>query len=405
MVFLFSVVVSNSFAGGPAYTRYGIGDLNYFGSNRAFAIGVMGIGLGGDGFINRLNPAGLSRISMTRVSGGFEFSSLSIKDASGSTKFARGDFQSLAVAVPISKDHGVVLMAETSPYSNVDYKVQTTQATAGSPSVQTFGGLGGLSTLSLGISYSPRPDLSLGFKYSYLYGTIQQITSVDFADITFTDSEFHSSRFHSGSIFSLGVLVENVGSFLDSPTLQPFQVGFVLSTPARLSVKEERILLTSTSVDTTSVFRGTTDIPLSFGAGVSYLAQERLLLTTDLYLQQWEGANFFGGSSVGIRNSTRLGAGVEFLPKRVPSTYGDRVAYRAGFVYNSSYYKIGDQAINEWYVSGGIALPIGPDARLNLALQAGSRGTTNAGLQKDTFLRFSVSVSASEAWFLTLEED
>jgi len=392
-------------AGGPTYSRYGIGDLAYFGSNRAFAIGVLGIGLGGDGFINRFNPAGLSRISLTRLSAGFEFSTMSLKDQTGATKFARGDFQSFALAVPISKEHGITLSAQTNPYSNVDYKVQVRELTAGSPSTQTFSGIGGLSSLSLGLSYSPREDLSLGLKYSYVYGTIDQITKVEFDDVSFTNSELHASRFHGGSVFTLGFLVEDLGSFLGSPSLKPFQVGAVISTPAKLSVREERLLLTSSSVDTTAVLRGKTDLPFSFGLGAGYQANERMLLTTDVFLQGWQGANFFGGSSVGIRNSTRIAAGVEFLPKRVPSTYGDRIAYRAGFAYNSSYHSISGRAINEWYLSGGTGLPIGPDARLNLALHVGSRGTLDGGLQKSTFVRFSVSISASEAWFLTLEED
>lgn len=403
-----SLIIAGSLsasAGGPTYSRYGIGDLAYFGSNRAFGIAVMGIGLSGDGFINRYNPAGLSRISLTRISAGFEFSTVNLKDQTGSTKFARGDFQSFGLAVPISKDHGVALMAETSPYSNVDYKVQVRELTPGSPSTQTFTGVGGLSTLSLGLSYRPREDISLGAKYSYVYGTIEQITKLEFDDLSFTNNELSASRFHSGSFFTLGFLVEDVGSFLGSPSLSPFQVGAVMTTPAKLSVREERVLLTSSSVDTTSALRGKTDLPFSFGLGITYHAGERLLVTSDMLLQKWQGANFFGGSSVGIRNSARFAAGVEFLPKRVPSTYGDRVAYRAGFAYNSSYYKIGGEGIDEWHLSGGIGLPIGPDARMNLTVQLGSQGTLNSGLQKNSFVRFSVSISASEAWFLTLEED
>jgi hypothetical protein len=405
---LFSLMVGatlTAVAGGPTYSRYGIGDLAYFGSNRAFAIGVLGISLGGDGFINRFNPAGLSRISLTRISAGFEFSTMTLKDQVGSTKFARGDFQSLALAIPISRDNGVILFAETSPYSNVDYKVEVRELTSGSPSTQTFSGLGGLSTLSLGLSYRPQEDFSVGLKYSYVYGAIEHMTQVKFDDVTYTNNEFHTSRFHSGSVFTLGLLVEDLGSFLGMPSLKPLQAGVVITTPAKLSVRREHILLTPSSVDTTSVLRGKTDLPVSFGFGTAYQAGERLLVTGEVFLQNWEGAKFFGGSSVGTTNNTRLAAGVEFLPRRTPSSYGDRVAYRAGFAYNSSYYRINGEAIDEWYLSGGVGLPIGPDAKMNLTLQAGSRGTMDGGLQKVNFVRFSVSISASEAWFMTLEED
>ncbi len=404
LVLIFGCTLT-AMAGGPSYSRSGIGDLAYFGSNRAFAIGVLGISLGGDGFINQINPAGLSRISLTRISAGFEFSSMTLEDQSGSTKFARGDFQSIALAIPVSRRHGIVLSVGTGPYSSVDYKVQIRETTYVSPSTRTFSGIGGLSTLSLGLSYSPRNDLSLGLKYSYVYGTIEHITDVSFDDITFTDNEVQTSRFHSGSMFTIGLLAEDLGSLLGAPSLKPFQLGMIVGTPAKLSVKQENILLTSTSVDTTSIVRGRTDIPFSFGLGVSYRAGDRVLLTSDVFLQEWRGSNFFGGPSGGIRNSTRIAGGVEFLPKAVPSTYGDRVAYRAGFAYNSSYHAVGGQAVNEWYVSGGVGLPIGPDARMNLSVQGGSRGTTDGGLQKINFIRLSVSINASEAWFITLEED
>ena len=96
---------------------------------------------------------------------------------------------------------------------------------------------------------------------------------------------------------------------------------------------------------------------------------------------------------------------MEFGARQNPETYWERVAYRAGFTYTSSYVAFNGQPLSEWYVSGGLALPIGPDARINLALHLGSRGSTVQGLQKDNFLRVSVSFSASERWFITIEED
>ncbi|MEX0737140.1 MAG: hypothetical protein WD182_06830, partial [Bacteroidota bacterium] len=68
-------------------------------------------------------------------------------------------------------------------------------------------------------------------------------------------------------------------------------------------------------------------------------------------------------------------------------------------------YKIIGTPINEYFVTVGMGLPIGPDARINVGLHAGIRGATTANLQRDTILRLTLSLSASEAWFLTFEEE
>ncbi len=57
------------------------------------------------------------------------------------------------------------------------------------------------------------------------------------------------------------------------------------------------------------------------------------------------------------------------------------------------------------FATAGLGLPIGPDSRLNLGLQAGVNGTTQNNLQNDTIVRLTASISASELWFIRTEED
>jgi hypothetical protein len=51
------------------------------------------------------------------------------------------------------------------------------------------------------------------------------------------------------------------------------------------------------------------------------------------------------------------------------------------------------------FLSFGMDLPITTDALLGLALTGGQRGTTNNGLVKEMFARFTVSVTINEIWF------
>ncbi|MBM4161906.1 MAG: hypothetical protein FJ217_12520 [Ignavibacteria bacterium] len=393
----FSIV----FAGGSSYSRFGVGDLLRYGGSRLDAMGGAGIALLGDGFINRLNPAGLSRISRTRISGGLEYSSYFSKDSKEEGRYSRAAFKGVAFAIPIDKDYGITLLLESSPYSYVHYATQVRDTVV----TQDFFGTGGLSALSFGGSVTPLDKFSVGFKLNYLFGRIRQFGRFGFADPTFLDSEISRSDFHSGFSFTAGAIYEGLSDLLNAPSLSPLTLGFVLTTPTTLSVERESVFSTAESFDTTATSSGKVDVPLGFGFGASYLLASRYYLTADAYHQSWGSAKFFGVHPAELRNSTRVGVGFESLPQRETASFLQRVAYRAGFYYNSTYYTFNNSPVDEWFVTGGFGVPIGPEARINIGLHLGFRGTTSNNLQRDTIFRLSLSLSANEAWFIRIEED
>lgn len=394
-------VISPAVAGGPTYTRFGVGDLVRYGGSRLDAMGGAGIALIGDGFLNRLNPAGIARISHTRFSGGFEYTNYRSTDAFGEGRYARGTFKGLAFGIPIAKDYGITLLLEASPYSNVSYATQFRDSTL----EQDFIGTGGLSLLSVGGSYVPAKQLTFGAKFNYVHGRIRQVGSFRFADPTFLNSEIHRSDFYSGFNFTIGGIYDGIGDLLNAPSLSPLAIGFVISTPTTLTVNRESVLATSESTDTTATSTGNADLPIAYGLGLSYLFGSRYYVTGDIYHQRWEEAKFFGSRLPQIRNSTRIGVGFEALPQRETDTFLKRIAYRAGFYYSSTSYAFNGTPIDEVFVTGGFGIPIGPDARLNIGIHLGTRGTTTNNLQRDTIFRLSLSLSASEIWFMKAEDE
>ena len=386
-----------AYAGGSVYSRFGVGDLLRYGGGRLDAMGGTGIALSGDGFLNLLNPAGIGKISLVRISGGFDFSNYSSTDALGSGRYARGNFKSVAFGIPVDKENGVALLLAATPYSSVNY------ATLAQDTIveQDFYGAGGLSLLTFGASVSPIKHLSLGANLNYVHGRIEQAVNFKFSDPTFLNSEIDRSDFYSGFNFTIGGIYEGFGT----STLAPLSVGFVLSTPTSLSVSRQSILTTSESTDTTATNAGNVELPVAYGLGLSYLIGNQYYITGDVYHQQWENATFFGNKLPEIRNSTRFAIGFESLPHRETDPFLKQIAYRAGFYYNSSSYFFSGTQINEVFVTGGLGVPIGPDAKLDIGLELGTRGRTSNGLQRDTIFRLSVSVSASEAWFLKVEEE
>ena len=400
--FLLTIGVTfTSFAGGPVYNRFGVGDLLRYGGGRIDAMGGAGIALIGDGFLNRLNPAGIARISFTRFSGGFEYSDVLSQDASGNSEYGRGGFKGLGVGFPIARDYGVAMMIEASPYSTVNYTTQTSDSLV----QQDFYGTGGLTTLSVGGTYAPLKRLAFGAKMNYVYGRLRQVANFTFSDPSYLNSEVHRSDYYGGFTFTLGGIYDGFGELFNSPSLEPLSLGFVLTTPTAMTVDREALLETSQSIDTTFTGTGNVDLPVSFGFGLSYLFSNRYVVTGDASFQQWQNAKFFGATIPQLRNSTRIGVGFEVLPLRETESFLKRIAYRAGFFYNQTNYQINGTGINELFLTGGLGVPIGPDTRLNVGLQLGTRGTTSNNLQRDTILRLSFSISASEVWFMRVEDE
>jgi hypothetical protein len=390
-----------AYAGGSSFSRFGVGDLLRYGHGRIDAMGGAGIALSGDGFINGLNPAGLTKISLTRISGGFEYSSFSSNDGTNSGRYSRGAFEGVSFAIPIAKSLGITMLMESSPFSNVNYAIEQKDTVV----TQDFYGAGGLSLLSLGGSVSLLKNLSLGLKFNYVFGRMQQVAKFTFADPSFINSQIDRSDYYSGFTFTLGSIYEGMGDLLSSPSLNPLSLGFVLTTPAVLSVSHESILTTSQSVDTTATGSGKVDLPLALGVGASYAFSSRYYITGDFSVENWGSAKFFGSHPADIRNSTRVALGFEAMPPKEASTFWSMVAYRAGIYYHATYYRINGVPINEWFVTGGLGFPIGPDARMNVGLHAGIRGATSDNLQRDTIFRLTVSLSASEAWFMKIQEE
>ena len=399
------LLASNVRAGGPIYSRFGIGDLTYIGGSRSFALGGVSAGLYGDGFINQLNPAGLAGISATRFAGSFEFSNYSSTDGISSGRYARGDFGGLSVAIPVAKDYGVVLLGEMSPYSTVDYSIHRTDNQFGISSTQQYYGSGGILRFDLGSSVSITNTLHAGFKANYLAGTILHNTNIEFLDNSYANNELDRRFFYSGFVLTLGAVYEGFSDLLNAASLKPLVLGVVVETPASLNVRQQNFSTAGQNYDTTLTQTGSTDIPLFLAVGATYTFSERYVLSADLAVQDWSNAKDFGVHPQEYRTRTRLGAGIEVLPGKDASSYLGHVIYRAGFYYNSSYLQVSGQPINGIFGTAGVGLPIGPDSHLNIGLQAGVNGTTANNLQKDTILRLTVSVSGSEQWFLRYEEE
>jgi len=156
------------------------------------------------------------------------------------------------------------------------------------------------------------------------------------------------------------------------------------------------------------VIYGSAKLPIGFALGLMYQPSEKIILTGDAKFQQWSNYTYLGVHPAEIRNSSRFGVGAEFSPSAaMGESYYRQVTYRAGTYMNASYLTLNGEQIKEYFVTGGIGIPMffapGSEARLNLGLEYGIRGTTSNGLERDNIIRMTVSLSGSDIWFTPSE--
>jgi hypothetical protein len=358
--------------------------------------------------INSMQPAAWARINRVRLDAGLLYEGFKSSDGNRSLYLANSDFSGALLAIPISTEHGIVSVLGFAPYSNVNYNLFVKGNQEGVDYQVNHAGTGGISRGVVGLSYSPLPDLAIGTSLNYLFGSIDDARifsplngpggGTSYAGgVSTTTMTLH------GLTMSLGGQFSGFGNI--SQSLSPFSFGFVVTTRGNLKTERQTTYDFLTERDTIPAARERLTIPVAYGFGLAYQPSDRYLLAADYYAQQWGDASFNGIDPPEIRNSFRVGIGGERLPERDATKWLARLVYRLGFYYHSTYYKINNEPINEWGVTGGLAIPLFGDARLNTAFEYGNRGTTNSGLVKDTFFRMTLSVTLSEPWFQRYEED
>ncbi len=394
--------------GGSGYSRYGLGDIQYFQSSIAAGMGGTGLAVLPLDEINRINPAAWVRINRTRFSVGVIYEGYSTSDASHSTWLSGMNFNGLAFAFPMVPRSGVVLSFGLTPYSRINYNVKTTDSAGTLGYNLQYIGNGGLSLAYFGLSASPTTTLHVGAKFNYIFGTSNYITRQTFTG-NYTNVDFTRSVDLRGAGFTLGAAYTGLRTLLNMPQTNALTVGAFFSSAVNLTTETNRRYVFSTSTltshDTLTTPGGTTHIPIAAGAGISY-GTERYLLAADYMFQQWSDLTIDDASVPEIRNSYRISAGAELLPTRDPGASSlQKWRYRLGVFYNSSYYRLRDEPINEIGVGGGFGIPIIGDMKLNIGAEYSMRGTTDKQLLKDRILRMTFTLSGGELWFVRPPEE
>jgi hypothetical protein len=159
-------------------------------------------------------------------------------------------------------------------------------------------------------------------------------------------------------------------------------------------------------VDVLEVQTSKTDLKLpqkwSFGAGVG--DSKKWLFGAEISLQDAGklASNYNTLDNVVYRKYEKYSLGGFYTPNPNPfSSYYKRITYRAGFKYEKTGLIINSQSINDVGMTFGMGLPItGSLSNMNLGLEYGKKGTTQANLVQENYFILNMSFSLNDKWFV-----
>ena len=411
LIFMVASAMAQSGANSP-YTRYGFGQLSDQSFGNSKAMGGIAYGLREGLQINAANPASYSAVdSLTFLfDAGMSLQNANFQENGVKTNAKNSTFDYIAMQFRLSKRLGFT--AGFLPYSIVGYNMSKTENVPNSEdqygtttaAMKTYSGDGSVQQVFVGLGYKVFNNLSIGANLSYLYGSAIHSSSLMFSNANATKS-VRAEEFDIND-YKLDLGLQYTQPLGKKHTVN---VGFVYSYGHDINGKGYSYKETYASgsnypltqmVDT---IQNGFSLPHTFGAGVTYVYNNRLTVGLDYTLQKWADVKFFNKDGQ-FTDRTKISLGAEYRPNPISRNYFNRVRYRAGANYSDPYAKVdGKEGAREYGVSFGFGLPIEvfqSRSLLNISGQYIKVSPKVKGMLEENYLRINVGLTFNDRWFM-----
>ena len=382
------------------YTRYGYGHLEDDCFSRSQAMGGTSIGLRTKNAINSTNPASYSSIDSTSFIFEMGVSGLLSNfrsEGAQNTSFT-GNLDYIALQSPITKWMG--LSAGLIPYSYVGYNYKYTD------SIQipfeekynvydkTYYGKGGISQVYLGLSVDIADHLALGVNGYYMFGNINHYKAVSYnqSELTTTNTVMLSNLYIRSFNARFGLQYhETIGE------KHKFNIGAIYEFRSGMNGRFEQ---TTTGTDTLKMNSSELfEMPSLYGGGVTYTYDDRLIIGADFMYQEYSKALYYGKRDT-LANRMKISLGAEYTHDPRGRKYVDRMSWRLGAKYNSSYATVNGRQAGDFSITCGLGLPLRTSKTIiNVNFEYGNIGGMMATL-KENYFKFGLNFSLNETWFV-----
>lgn len=387
-LFLFITINISTAFGGSILSSRGIG-LPYDNPNiRSMGMGSVCIANPSASRIDDSNPAGLSEVKTTQLAIQSVMHTNKYKDPFYNSRSAYANFDGFHFAVPLGQ--GLCFGLGAKPVTRIDYKISFTDSLGNTPCTKSLEGSGGLNRIALITAWSPVKFFSLGVRVSYLMGRLIEESRIRFQSSAYISGHDRIATHAEGINWTLGCTVHPNRSWT---------LGGLYSPKAVLDTQADLYQIFQTA----SLDPGTLQYPATWGVGASVNLKEWFVIAADYQSLQWKQLQINGQSIQDIRNTSRVSVGIEKLPSAdLYAAYYKRIPLRAGVIFQP-YYILDPEgnSISELWWTFGFGLPLFQNAsHIDFMIGIGKRGALDQNGLEENLIRFGLSVSGGEKWFV-----
>ena len=399
------------------YSIYGIGNISKEGNAFTKSMGGTGISTRNRRFINFTNPAAITARDSLSFMADFGLEQKNTVYRQGDLKSANNTFNihNFVMTFPILSSSSA-FMVGIAPFSDVGYdfsSVETNQdiiGNTGNISYDSFG-TGSIYQIFAGAGATFWKKLSVGAEVIYYFGNIEKKTNMMYSDDSFRSVNAGHELSLRGVTGKFGLQYEQkLGSDVSMIVGATYRMGTDVkgySTTFRYAAQSGVVDTLKHHVDTLG--RGKIGFADELGLGIAVKGGERWTLEFNYLRSNWKKSGFetapgfsvIGSSVFTSTVSQSFRAGFEIVPNRSDVRYYFKTcAYRAGFYYDQSYYKLDGNNVNSMGITFGINLPVFRlHNGLTLGVDLGQRASTKNNMIRERYARIVVGFNIHDLWF------
>lgn len=404
------------------YSQYGLGLLNE--QSSGFNRGMNGLGLAfrEHNQVNYINPASYSALdSLTFIfDAGLSGQITNFNENGHKINANNADFEYAVAAFRAFKHVGVSFGIV--PFTNVGYNYAITDYLNDDRDVaytNTYSGSGGIHQVYFGAGWEFLKSLSVGANISYLWGDIDRSVINSYSDGSInTLSKYYTASVKS---YKLDVGLQYQLALDKKNALAiglTYGLGHKLGTDPKCNIISTNTMTAVADTASFTVNNGL-EIPISFGAGVMWNHANKLKLGADFSYQQWGSLQYpvyrvvndeprYELTDDYYKDRYKVTVGGEFCNDEMSRRFFDRIRFRAGVSYATSYYKInGLDGPDEISASIGFGIPIVNAYNNRSVLNISGQWVHSAanGLLTENTFRINIGITFNERWFMKWKVD
>ena len=383
------------------YSFYGIGLQQFRGTVENKAMG--GLSLYSDSLhLNIVNPAQLGKLRFVNFAVGGNHNNTSFEETGNSSRGTTTALDYLALGFPISKKGAVSF--GLMPWTSSGFDIDASVGDVGN----RFTGIGSINRAFLSTGFEVIKGLYVGATGAYHFGNIQNEALRTQDQVEFGTLEANRTDF-SGFALELGAQYETkISKQLELRASVQYNLSSETSAEnfREISSVAFNDITQVTNLATVEAEISDSDfsLPSSFIIGLGIGKANKWFVGGEVETSEASSSfnNSFRIGDALFTDSNSFRGGGFYIPKyNSVTSYFERVNYRAGFRYEELGLRIANQDINEFGISFGVGLPLKKNiSNLNVVLEYGQRGTTDANLVQENFFNVGLSLSLNDIWFL-----